>query len=62
MLCLLQLRVLLLSFWGGGVRRVYFYRILLVTPDSPSPHACTHLSLVWSTMAFYPTTGKTPRI
>ena len=37
MLCLLQLRVLLLSLWGGGVRRVYFYRILLVAPDSPFP-------------------------
>ena len=36
-LCLLELGVLPVSFWGGGVGRVYFYRILLVAPDSPSP-------------------------
>ena len=31
----------------------------IFAPDSPSPHACTHLRLVWSMMAFDPTTGKT---
>jgi hypothetical protein len=48
-------------FVGRGSPALNFYGILLVAPDSPSPHACTHLSLKWSTMAFDPTTGKTPR-
>ena len=60
-LCLLQLGVLPLSLWGGGVRRCYSEKFFIVAPDSPSPSACRLTSLVWSTMAFDPTPGKTQR-
>ena len=61
MLCLLELGVLPIFQSGRGSPARYFDGILLVAPDSPSPSACTHRSLVWSTMAFDPTAGKTPR-
>ena len=46
-------------FLGRGVRRIYFYGILLFAPDSPSPSACRFTKLVWFRMAFDPTLGKT---
>jgi hypothetical protein len=60
-LCLLQLWVLPLSNLGGGVWRFFFEAFFMGAPDSPSPSACRRTSLVWSTMAFDPTPGKTTR-
>jgi hypothetical protein len=51
-LCLLYLWVLPHSKQRGGVRRFSFENVSLYAPDSPSPHACTHLSPKWSTMVF----------
>jgi hypothetical protein len=51
----------LYPIWEGESGAVIQKSFSWYAPDSPSPSACRFTSLVWSMMAFDPTTGKTPR-
>jgi hypothetical protein len=57
----IAIRGLALDSVGRSSPALNFYGILLVAPDYFSPSACRFTRLVWSTMAFDPTTGKTQR-